>query len=78
VAPWRERFREEGLAGLGGVRPGRGRKPTIAFEPGEPTLAVRCVEGNGEAQIAERNPVRPSCATGLLSEEVMRTAEEAW
>jgi transposase len=29
VVSWRERFREEGLAGLGVVRPGRGRKPTI-------------------------------------------------
>jgi transposase len=29
VASWRERFVEEGLAGLGTVRPGRGRKPTI-------------------------------------------------
>jgi hypothetical protein len=47
------------------------------FEPGEHTLTVRCVDGNGEPQIAERNPVRPSGATGLLSEEVMLTAEEA-
>ena len=29
VVSWRERFGEEGLAGLGVVRPGRGRKPTI-------------------------------------------------
>lgn len=47
------------------------------FEPGEHTLTVRCVDGNGEPQIAERNPVRPSGATGLLSEEVMLTAQEA-
>ena len=47
------------------------------FEPGEHTLTVRCVDGSGEPQIAERNPVRPSGATGLLSEEVMLTAEEA-
>ena len=32
VASWRERFVEEGLAGLGTVRPGRGRKPTITAE----------------------------------------------
>ncbi|MGH3441304.1 MAG: IS630 family transposase, partial [Nitriliruptorales bacterium] len=32
VASWRERFGEEGLAGLGRVRPGRGRKPTISDE----------------------------------------------
>lgn len=30
VAAWRERFAEDGLAGLGVVRPGRGRKPTIS------------------------------------------------
>jgi len=47
------------------------------FEPGEHTLTVRCVDGSGEPQIAERNPVRPSGATGLLSEEVMLAAEEA-
>jgi transposase len=29
VANWRERFAEEGLKGLAGVRPGRGRKPQI-------------------------------------------------
>ncbi|MBA3891655.1 MAG: IS630 family transposase, partial [Gemmatimonadaceae bacterium] len=32
VASWRERFAEEGLSGLGRVRPGRGRKPTITDE----------------------------------------------
>jgi transposase len=32
VASWRERFVVEGLAGLGAVRPGRGRKPTISDE----------------------------------------------
>ena len=32
VKAWRERFATEGLKGLGGVRPGRGRKPSI---PGE-------------------------------------------
>jgi transposase len=32
VASWRERFVAEGLAGLGAVRPGRGRKPTISDE----------------------------------------------
>ncbi len=32
VVAWRERFREEGLAGLGVVRPGRGRKPSIGDE----------------------------------------------
>ena len=32
VASWRHRFREGGLAGLGVVRPGRGRKPTIRDE----------------------------------------------
>jgi transposase len=30
VASWRERFGVEGLAGLGSVRAGRGRKPTIS------------------------------------------------
>src|SRR5271170_782012 len=29
VSAWRERFAAEGLKGLGGVRPGRGRKPSI-------------------------------------------------
>jgi len=47
------------------------------FESGEHTLTVRCVDGNGEPQIAERNPVRPSGATGLLSEEIMLTTGEA-
>lgn len=32
VASWRERFVTDGLAGLGVVRPGRGRKPTISDE----------------------------------------------
>ena len=30
VSAWRQRFAEDGLAGLGAVRPGRGRKPTIS------------------------------------------------
>jgi len=29
---WRERFAEDGLTGFGGVRPGRGRKPSIPTE----------------------------------------------
>jgi transposase len=32
VKAWRERFGEDGLKGLGGVRPGRGRKPQISQE----------------------------------------------
>jgi transposase len=32
VKNWRERFACEGLKGLGGVRPGRGRKPRISAE----------------------------------------------
>jgi transposase len=32
VTAWRERFATEGLKGLGGVRPGRGRKPSIPDE----------------------------------------------
>lgn len=32
VASWRDRFAEDGLAGLGVVRPGRGRKPSISDE----------------------------------------------
>ncbi|MDZ7799587.1 MAG: molybdopterin-dependent oxidoreductase [Trueperaceae bacterium] len=40
------------------------------FEEGSHTFTVRCVDGNGEAQIEARNPVRPSGATGLLSEDV--------
>ena len=32
VKAWRERFGEEGLKGLGAVRPGRGRKPQISQE----------------------------------------------
>ena len=32
VKAWRERFGGEGLKGLGGVRPGRGRKPQISQE----------------------------------------------
>jgi transposase len=30
VKAWRERFRDEGLAAFAGVRPGRGRKPSIS------------------------------------------------
>lgn len=40
------------------------------FEEGSHTLTVRCVDGEGNAQIEARNPVRPSGATGLLSENV--------
>jgi transposase len=32
VKAWRERFGEDGLKGVGGVRPGRGRKPQISQE----------------------------------------------
>lgn len=32
VRTWRKRFTEEGLAGLGRVRKGRGRRPTITDE----------------------------------------------
>src|SRR5271155_1602888 len=32
VTAWRQRFEAEGLKGLGGVRPGRGRKPSIPDE----------------------------------------------
>jgi len=32
VDNWRDRFAEDGLKGLGGVRPGRGRKPQISQE----------------------------------------------
>ena len=44
------------------------------FEAGRHTLTVRCVDGTGTPQIAERNPVRPSGATGLISEDVMLSA----
>jgi transposase len=33
VVAWRSRFAEEGLAKLGRVRPGRGRKPQIPLKP---------------------------------------------
>ncbi|MGQ0561964.1 MAG: molybdopterin-dependent oxidoreductase [Gemmatimonadota bacterium] len=42
-----------------------------AFEPGEHTFTVRCIDGAGVPQIAERAPLRPSGATGLHSETVM-------
>lgn len=41
-----------------------------AFEAGEHTLAVRCVDGRGTPQIEAREPVRPAGATGLSSENV--------
>lgn len=41
------------------------------FKPGAHTFTVRCFEGDGTPQIAERSPVRPSGATGLDGEEVM-------
>ncbi len=47
---WRSRFAEEGLAKLGRVRPGRGRKPQIPAEKidgqggrGEPSDGAACV-----------------------------------
>lgn len=41
------------------------------FEAGEHSFTVRCFEGEGTPQVAERAPVRPSGATGLHSESVM-------
>lgn len=38
-----------------------------AFEEGNHTFAVRCVNGDGEMQIEERNGTRPSGATGVHS-----------
>jgi DMSO/TMAO reductase YedYZ molybdopterin-dependent catalytic subunit len=35
------------------------------FREGRHTFAVRCVDGMGQAQVAEDSPVRPSGATGL-------------
>lgn len=40
------------------------------LQEGEHTFTVRCVDGEGNPQIEERNPVRPSGATGLLQETV--------
>ncbi len=37
------------------------------FAPGEHTFTVRCTEGDGTPQIAERRPTAPSGATGLHS-----------
>ncbi|MCH7610864.1 MAG: hypothetical protein IIA51_10810 [Chloroflexi bacterium] len=39
------------------------------FTEGEHTFEVRCVEGDGTAQIEEVNPARPSGSTGIHSEE---------
>jgi len=40
------------------------------FRAGEHTFSVRCVEGDGAAQITERRPPHPSGATGLDDERV--------
>ena len=37
------------------------------FQEGRHTFTVRCVDGDGRAQIAEESPVRPDGATGLHS-----------
>jgi transposase len=42
VASWRDRFVEDGLAGLGVVRPGRGRKPTISDEKVAEIVRATC------------------------------------
>jgi hypothetical protein len=41
------------------------------FQAGEHTFTVRCFEGDGTPQVAQRAPVRPSGATGLHSENEM-------
>ena len=41
------------------------------FAAGEHTFTVRCTDGDGETQIAERRPPHPSGATGLHREQVM-------
>ena len=41
------------------------------FQEGEHTFTVRCFDGEGTMQIVERKPVRPSGATGLISDNVM-------
>ncbi len=41
------------------------------FEPGDHTFTVRCRDGDGALQVAERTPVRPDGATGLDGESVM-------
>ena len=64
---WQEAELREPLSGLTWVI----WRFNWAFRPGEHTFTVRCTDGEGNMQIAERNPVRPSGATGLHSEEVM-------
>jgi hypothetical protein len=41
------------------------------FAEGDHTFTVRCVDGEGTAQIEERASVRPAGATGLHSERMM-------
>jgi DMSO/TMAO reductase YedYZ molybdopterin-dependent catalytic subunit len=41
------------------------------FQPGEHTFVVRCWDGHGAPQIAERGPIRPSGATGLDERKMM-------
>ena len=65
--PWREAELRPPLSGTTWVL----WRYEWPFEPGRHTLTVRCVDGNGKMQIAERNPVRPSGATGLVSTDVM-------
>jgi DMSO/TMAO reductase YedYZ molybdopterin-dependent catalytic subunit len=65
--PWREAELRPPLSGTTWVL----WRYEWPFEPGQHTLTVRCVDGDGETQIAERNPVRPSGATGLVSTDVM-------
>jgi hypothetical protein len=65
--PWREAELRPPLSGTTWVL----WRYAWPFEPGRHTLTVRCVDGDGEMQIAERTSVRPSGATGLVSTDVM-------
>ena len=44
VKAWRDRFSDDGLKGFSGVRPGRGRKPSIAAETVEEIVRLTLYE----------------------------------
>jgi transposase len=70
VTSWRERFAVEGLKGLGGVRPGRGRKPSISSEKVAEIVRLTLSEKPaGETHWSCRSMAK---ATGVSSATVQR------
>ena len=67
VRSWRARFERAGLADLGVIRPGRGRKPSIAAEKVRSFGTKLAQSSWGRAAVAVRlSPIRPiGCRPGV-------------